>query len=63
LGLHNTQTGVTQMHWYHIETTLRDGTTWKSTSPIGTLAKVAEWIATSEYESEIVRVEVKRYDD
>lgn len=53
-------------HWYHIETTLRDGTTWRTVSPIPSLASAAEWVATTEpteWAEEVVRIEIKRYDD
>jgi hypothetical protein len=48
-----------------METTLRDGTTWRSTSPITSLAHAAEWIVAAENDrtSDVVRIELKRYDD
>lgn len=52
-------------HWYHIETTLRDGTTWRTFQPIPSLASVAEWIATTAnaYGQDVMRIEIVRHED
>lgn len=54
-------------HWYHMDRTHRDGTVWRSTSPIASLAACAEWIETAaaeqHLEGDVVSITFTRYED